>query len=235
MNHQIIASVSDLLFACKDEFFATDKGRWVFRGHSNCGFDLIPSVGRGVNNSVSLGKKEKSLFDFFVREAPAVALNFPSDNWEILSLAQHHGLPTRLLDWSLNPLISLYFAVEANPESDGMLYALYAPKKTSSGTRAGSPFEIRRATKYLPKQVTQRLKAQEGLFVVCANPSEPLENSLRDDWRIVKFQIPATSKKALQYELFRIGVHASALFPDIDGLSARIRWQHTVKPIDEQG
>jgi FRG domain len=235
MSDPVITSISDLLGICDQTFFKDDRGRWVFRGHSNTVFQLIPSVGRGTHTPSSLEKREKSLFDIFSREGPAVHPSFPTDPWEVLALAQHHGLPTRLLDWSMNPLVSLYFAVEANLECDGTLFALYAPTKVSSKVRDGSPFDIRRSTKYPPKLVSPRLRAQEGLFVVSARPAEPMDLNLRDDWKLEKFLVPADVKQTLRYELFRLGVHASALFPDIDGLSERIRWQHTVKGGEAQG
>jgi hypothetical protein len=82
--------------------------------------------------------------------------------------------------------------------------------------------------------VTPRIRAQEGLFVACAELEVPLDQALRSDWRIECLRVPASRKAHLRYELFRVGVHASSLFPDIDGLTARIRWQHGISsPFEE--
>src|SRR5437660_2732736 len=49
-------------------------------------------------------------------------------DWEAITLGQHHQLPTRLLDWSSNPLVALFFAAEAETESDGAVFA-YRPRQ----------------------------------------------------------------------------------------------------------
>jgi hypothetical protein len=193
-------------------------------------FKLIPSVGRGRHTSKDRRKYEQSLFDIFCREARAYLTLLPSDKWEWLSIAQHHGLPTRLLDWTHNILVALYFAVEANPAADGVLFALRSITKASERVRERSPFSIVRPAKFYPNIVTPRIRAQEGLFVVCSDLEAPLDQNLRRDWQVERLQIPSGAKGALRYELFRLGVHASSLFPDIDGLAARLKWQHAVSP-----
>ena len=55
-----------------------------------------------------------------------------------------------------------------------------------------------------------------------------MDQTLRSDWTLDSLLVPADRKPNLLYELFRVGVHASSLFPDIDGLASRIRWQHTI-------
>jgi len=224
-----IERVQDLMDIASQCFFTEARGRWVFRGHADKNWQLMPSVGREKHESKSREKYERSLFDIFCRETHGYLPNFPKDEWEWLSIAQHHGLPTRLLDFTYNPLVALYFSVISNPTLDGELVALQAFTKVSQGTRANSPFNITKLVKYYPNTVTPRIRAQEGLFVVSPQPEMAVDDVLRPDWQLKKYTIPAKAKELIRYELFRIGVHASSLFPDIDGLAQRIKWQHTVR------
>ena len=226
-----ILSVREFLATAGQRYFVEARGRWVFRGHDDIEYKLIPSVGRATHTSKSRLGYERSLFDIFCREACAHLLNIPSDEWEWLSIAQHHRLPTRLLDWTYNPLVALYFAVEGNEAADGQLFALHSVTKASERVRERSPFAIKRPVKLYPNVVTSRIRAQEGLFVACSEIEQPLDEPIRDDWSVERFRIPAAAKANIRYELFRMGVHASSLFPDIDGLAARLKWQHSVSPL----
>jgi hypothetical protein len=225
-----ITSAHQLLSRCLSSYFAEPRGQWIFRGHADAKYKLISSVGRATHTSKSAEKFEQSLFTIFRREAPGFTSIIPTNEWEWLSMAQHHGLPTRLLDWTNNPLVALYFAVNDRPDIDGSLYALRAPRKAPRGVQAGSPFSIDQPVKFYPNLVTPRIRAQEGVFVVCSDLTVPLDKSLRSDWRLDLLKIPAASKVSLKYELFRLGVHESALFPDLDGLAARLAWQHSASP-----
>ncbi len=223
-----VDSVKTFLDHAYRYYFAEARGHWIFRGHSNINYKLIPSVGRAKHTSKSREKYERSVFDIFRREAHGFLAMVPTNEWEWLSLAQHHGLPTRLLDWTHNPLVALYFAVEANTETDGQIFALRALTKASASVRTASPFSLTSPVKYYPNIVTPRIRAQEGLFVACAALEVPLDQALRSAWRVECLRVPVIRKAHLRYELFRIGVHASSLFPDVDGLTARIRWQHAI-------
>ena len=223
-----IDSIATLLDYAAHSYFTQPRGRWVFRGHSSAQYNLVPSVGRDSHTSKSREKYEHSVFDIFQREAHGFLATLPTNEWEWLALARHHGLPTRLLDWTHNPLVALYFAVEANVETDGQVFALSAATKASEYARASSPFDIRHTVKYYPNIVTPRIRAQEGLFIACHKLEVSLDQALPSEWRIERLRIPAVRKEHLRYELFRIGVHASSLFPDLDGLAARIRWQHRI-------
>lgn len=228
-----IAKLQDV-FEQLRQFFTEPRGRWVFRGHTNRDYTLVPSVGRGIHTSKNREKYERSLFDIFCREAGGYISALPTDDWERLSFAQHHGLPTRLLDWTYNPLVALYFAVESLPTIDGELLAIRTSSKASGTRRLESPFTIHQPTKYYPNIVSPRIRAQEGIFVVCSQLETPLDQYLRSDWRLERFSIPSAAKETLRYELFRVGIHASAIFPDIDGLAARLRWQHGVQPLSTE-
>ena len=225
-----IGSVQQFLAHISNRHFRRERGSWVFRGHADARYTLVPSVGRGEHTSATREKYEQSLFTIFCREARGHIKPIPADDWEWLALAQHHGLPTRFLDWTHNPLVALYFAVDSSPTVDGQVFFLNAPQKASKHTLQESPFALRRPAKIYPNIVSARIRAQEGLFVACSDLETPLDQALRSDWTIERLIVPASAKAKIRYDLYRVGVHTSSLFPDIDGLTARIKWQHAVSP-----
>lgn len=85
-----------------------------FRGVTQKAHGLVPSLGRPP---FSLAQ-ERALINVFKQNAVQFLGERPPNQWEWLFLARHHGVPTRLLDWTESPLIGLYFAVNASDSPD---------------------------------------------------------------------------------------------------------------------
>ena len=100
----------------------------IYRGHRRFEWELTPAVFRNTCEG-----DERSMLNDFRNRAPARFANCPDEQdlcgW--LSLAQHYGLPTRLLDWTQSPLVGAYFAAEQHAEDDNAPGAIWAlnPKK----------------------------------------------------------------------------------------------------------
>lgn len=85
--------------------FSFVNGEMLYRGMANEDWDLKPTLGRIKNNELL----EYNLVNSFLNFSPSEFLNL-STSFELLSKMQHYGLPTRLLDFTANPLIALFFA-----------------------------------------------------------------------------------------------------------------------------
>jgi hypothetical protein len=118
--------------------FDFDQAFW--RGHSDAEWHLLPHVFR--HNPFPGGPiyNESGLIGHFLVRAPTRSITKtpePNDYFGWLFLAQHYGLPTRLLDWSESSLVALYFAVTDHEDRDGCVWAL-RPGGLNTHFRAGS-------------------------------------------------------------------------------------------------
>lgn len=198
-----------------------DYGRTsvIYRGVSDQTYDLVPKIGRLGIPKAELEKAEKMLLSRFKRQAIQYLNYTPEDDWDWLSVAQHHGLPTRLLDWSHNPLVALFFAVNTQYYAPGAVYCYRLNWFVDVSTEP-SPFKLGKLMKkYFPKHLSKRITAQAGVFTVHRKPSVPIDSK-----RIVKLNIPSDIKNDFMSMLFRYGINHSTLFPDLDGVSRNLEW-----------
>lgn len=92
---------------------------WIFRGHSDCKWQLWPSLER-LDPQLDWEAAEGDLLRNFQAKARLYADDVPGDGQRVewLGLMQHHGLPTRLLDFTYSPFVATYFALrEAEPRT----------------------------------------------------------------------------------------------------------------------
>lgn len=104
--------VIELLFA--DSFndeLRRHRSPYGFRGMTNAAYGLNTSLMRLEHPIDKVARIESRLLDSFRKYAHSF-FDDKYSNWHWLSLAQHHGLPTRLLDWSYSPFVALHFATD---------------------------------------------------------------------------------------------------------------------------
>jgi len=216
----------------KDHFLACTCGHHVFRGVQNKNYQLIPSVGR--DNRWDTNERE-SLTKFKLRGVNKSSYQ-PINDWEWLAIAQHHGLPTRLLDWSTSPLVAAYFATL--PQVDG--YGIIQGCNPAGGavyiahfcqyidiTLHSTPWEIKEPGFFFPPHITPRITGQGGLFSIQPLPCEPFEKDFEEEpaLAISKLEFSAETASEIQRSLFRLGIRHDMLFPDLDGIATGIRIQ----------
>lgn len=185
-----------------------------YRGVSRAEYELIPKAGR-FDGSISTEKSEKSFLHVFKREAIPYLKRVPENDWEYLFLAQHHGLSTRLLDWTKNPLVALYFAVEKDYDADCAIYTCKDRINQININIHPDPFKMRDEVFLIyPTHITSRIVAQSGIFTIHSNPQKAYEPD-----NMVKFIIPSKYRSIIKSELLVLGIHRASLFPDLDGIS----------------
>jgi hypothetical protein len=125
------------------------------------------------------------------------------------------------LDWTSNPLVACYFAVEEESDTDSLIYA-YEISLFISVKNNPDPFDYKRVGKFIPRHITARITAQSGIFTIHPNPHEHF-NSKKIDHIIIPNDIRFTLKKTLN----RYGINRVSLFPGLDGLARHIQWENS--------
>lgn len=195
----------------------------VYRGVRTLDRELKPKIGRYTKlRSSEIEKEEKTILRLFKEQALPYLDFIPSSEWDWMAIAQHHGLPTRLLDWSRNPLVAAFFAVEKEHDGDSAVYAFRSNKYISTEKRK-KPFAETTVGRFIPRHVTRRITAQTGMFTIHPDP----RSDFRSDSRITCIIIKNNFRKLLKDMLYQYGIHRASLFPDLDGLSKHIEWLRT--------
>ena len=202
-------------------------GYSVFRGVSDHKeHKLIPSLGRTSKEAGTPDELEQSLLFLFKNESLPYLDKIPTTQISWLSVAQHHGLPTRLMDWSRNPLVAAYFAVYKDPTKDSAIYRYMEHKCLPELEITDRILHgIDRVELILPSHTTRRIVAQHGLFTYHPKADEEFISE-----SMVKFIIPADRKLGIRQKLNRFGINHSTLFPDLDGLTKFLRWSQRYEP-----
>lgn len=227
----------------------------IYRGHRDIAWKLVPKIARPpfvVPAAICKRRDDKSaertLYVLFREYGASMMADWISQgtdkevSWRRLLVAQHHGLPTRLLDWTLNPLVALFFAAEGPPEkcSEGK----HCKFCHGSGTHDSAvyaltnkdPFTLGGLSRYdsnkeaplygfddnpgvlRPPNISPRISAQGSIFTVRKKPQMPIQPSM-------SIRIPHARRAEILEQLERVNINRSTLFPDLDGLSAYLQWE----------
>jgi hypothetical protein len=187
-------------------------GSWYFRGVSSKKYPLVPKIGRPNGKSSYDKKIERHALEEFKRAAvPHLAFQ-PANQLQWLSLAQHHGLPTRMLDWSLSPLVAAFFAVEDYRNDDDACVFAYSTKVMLAGDR--DPFNLEFVSFYRPPHITARIPAQHAAFSIHPKPDAAFKPP-----GLMRLCIPSELKADFLHQLRLFGITRATLFPSLDGVA----------------
>ncbi|SEJ16786.1 FRG domain-containing protein [Cyclobacterium xiamenense] len=222
---------------------------WWFRGHSDYSWKLLPSLWREYSKT-----QESYMTREFLFKARARTTLFPGagDNSGWLSLMQHHGLPTRLLDWSKSPLIALYFAVNdyhrhsnISSEKDACIWMLcpgqmneyFGHENLIYPVDSNSSLELINQAFYTDRndnlgviatsaiETHKRIIMQQSAFTIHSETNSLESLQPNSNW-LRKIKIPQNTLAEIAFELEILGIKLSSVFPDLDNLSKEIKYFH---------
>jgi hypothetical protein len=232
MSHQTkeIKSFEELVNVLSNPTFPI--GNTVYRGvKDQLNHKLIPSIGRLKNIDGDFDLYEKEILRKFKLRATSQLKFEPKNDWEWLALAQHHGLPTRLLDWTSNPLIAAYFATKPEinfegklklpNENGGAIYIYNTKEYIDTDKEKKGPFEYGAGVFYTPF-LTNRISGQAGLFSTYPGPTAEFDYpGFKESLQVITFNQELAIE--IQRKLYKLGIRESILFPDLDGIANDIK------------
>jgi hypothetical protein len=243
----------ELLYAASwNEDLQRFRSPYAFRGLTSAQHDLSTSLIRLAREQPGeVTRLELALLRNFRKYAHAQASGGVDSIWHWLALAQHHGLPTRLIDWTYSPLVALHFATE-NPDTfqeDGIVWCVnFVEANTRLPRRLKAMLEAEYSDTFTiemldefpslrafdsqtrepfvvfiePPSLDTRILNQFALFSLMPGPGFSIGEWLEDHPDLCRrVVVPATLKWEIRGKLDQANINERTLFPGLDGLS---RW-----------
>ena len=226
----------------------------VYRGDRDAKWPLLTSLDKlgGAYTPHTKADLEEHILRNFIRYSRPHFSQLPENEWEVLVVAQHHGLPTRLLDWTYSPLVAAHFAtLGGGSESDRVIWRLdwkavhrcfglpelalliqdlegiFGQDRPMTpwslfAERDGKPF----ACMLEPPSLNSRIVAQSATFTLCSDKHQSFDRFLESHGLgsvLTKFIVPAKETARFRDQLDLVSVDERRLFPDLDGVASEMR------------
>ena len=196
---------------------------------------LLPAIARKNPNSDTSDTERKMLDEFKRRSQIRINKTIDSD-WDWLVFAQHYGLKTRLLDWTSNPLIGLWFSCyeKSKWNADGIVFVFVVKENyLLNKAKDKTPFERDITKVYKPQINNERILAQAGWFTAHGfspktNRFIPLNESKIYSHQIKSIIIPRENKEQLIADLNILGFNHERLYPDVDGICKQLNDDYNI-------
>lgn len=211
----------------------------LWRGHGDSKWSLEPTLQREwEGNPEGLKRAEGRMFREFKGAAPYLLPSVTQSDWDSLSLAQHYGLPTRMLDWTVNHMVALWFALSRPSAVDATVWA-FRPRKANLAetvAKLPSPFEITKTTVFRPVAHSPRVTMQAAWHSV--HKFDPEKGLLAIDRlkthmpHLTRLNIPAGARSAMLSQLKHSGITVTTVFGDLPTLCTDIANRH--RPLRRQ-
>jgi hypothetical protein len=215
--------------------------KYWFRGHSNVSWRLVPSALRYSERAER--ERALDLLTEFKRVAEIKQTRPPRDDDDLgwHQVAQHYGLPTRLLDWTESPLIALYFACEGD-QADGLVFLLNPVDLNRLSYRhTARILDARNDTQIIRKYFalggavnkrglrtvavnpiwnSERLMLQKGVFTLHGSRELELPGTTPS---LAAVPIAREIKPLLRSELESVGIDELTIFPELEHACSHLR------------
>jgi hypothetical protein len=192
---------------------------------------LLPKIARYNVPEVERIEQRAMLEDFQRRSLHLIG-NPPGNSWDWLALAQHHGMATRLLDWSENPLIALWFSMSSGSEEWTEYSVVWGfnvpPEDIINADESADPFQEGVTKVFKPNHIVKRISAQFAWFTIHKHNEEkkfvPFEKNPQYAQRLFKVIIQKSCFSECRKRLHSFGINSAMMYPDIDGLAKHVEW-----------
>lgn len=236
---------------------------WIFRGQSNAKWGLRTSLGRIIDRIrenkkdsaqelIRLGLLPNTIVKTFNEVAPLYGIEVEKDNniWNNLTLMQHYGIPTQLLDFTFAPFVALFFSIDEKYSSQESSIFCFNTEKfieinlrilLDEGIENPSTISVEAQYEYCNEHKIPMIhfnKAskgnlrgynQQGVVATCTPAFLNIDDIVNDvylsrDKKIVeKIIYPANLRNDLHKELAKMNLIGTSIYPDAKGVETAIR------------